>query len=335
MLEKVSTINYERCYPKRLKKFFQSNLNYKTYQDFVPYTQRAVLGNIPSEIINLFKTGERENKIKAFQELLAKTAETSRVSQESLKSKIYQTQEEKIEELVKRKTIVSKMHEVLTEGFKDLMPEGTQAEVEYIGYGGYKDVYRLGLKDKNGKKIMHDKALLVYKISNAILPRKSHGLYAEPNSWYYLQRNIGHSMDDTQFTKHYISDLKNGYSITEFIDDDIVKTTNEFDHNRTLGIILADTQNNPRKKKKVYDIGGLIRCQGVLKDRTSIKYFKKIANRHTKKEREEVANRLTEQAKNPKTPLRKNILEALDYYKGLPPWYFTRTSDNIPIRMIW
>ena len=312
MLGKIDVINYERCYPKRLKKYFQSKMNYKTYADFVPYTERATVGNIPKEIIRLFEPNERGTKIKAFQSALAETAQTCR-----------------------KENNTDKAREVLSAKLKEVIPEISQVEMEYIGYGGYKDVYRIGLKDTDGKKIMHDKALLVYKINNAVLPRKSHGLYAEPNSWYYLQKNMGHPMDSTQFTKHYISDMKNGYTVTEFIDNDITKTTDEFDHNRILGLILTDSQNNPRHNKKVYDIGGLLRISDTLEDITAIKYFKKIANRKTQKEREEVAARLTEKAKNPKTPLRDKIQEALDYYNGLPPWYWSRTSERIPIRMIW
>ena len=30
MLPKIDFTNYERCYPKRLKNFFHTNINYKT-----------------------------------------------------------------------------------------------------------------------------------------------------------------------------------------------------------------------------------------------------------------------------------------------------------------
>ena len=66
MLGKIDVINYERCYPKRLKKYFQSKMNYKTYADFVPYTEHATVGNIPKEIIRLFEQNERGTKIKLF-----------------------------------------------------------------------------------------------------------------------------------------------------------------------------------------------------------------------------------------------------------------------------
>lgn len=309
---KIDVTNYERCYPSRLKRYYQSNLNYKNYMDFVPYAKRAVIGNIPPEIINLFKPTERADKIKQFQSVLADTTQACRDNKE-----------------------ISEISEVLNSGLKEIMPQGTKSEIEYIGEGGYKKVYRLSLKDKNGEKITHDKALLVYAMNNGVYARKSHGVYAEPNSWFYLQKNIGHPMDNTQFTKHYISDMKNGYSLTEFIDEDIPKTSKDFEHNRILGLILTDRQNNPRKNKKVYDIGGMLRHSDALTDRLTLKYFKKIAVRNSQKEREMVLNQLKKKAENPKTPLRDKITAAIDYYNWLPAWYWNRTSETVPIRMIW
>ena len=38
---------------------------------------------------------------------------------------------------------------------------------------------------------------------------------------------------------------------------------------------------------------------------------------------------------NYKTPLREKMSNAIEYYKSLPDWYWTKTSENIPICMIW
>lgn len=312
MLGKINADNYERCYPSRLKKYFQSNLNYKTYENFVPNAKRAIIGNIPPEIINLFPQAEREGKIKLFQAALAQIIPACKAKKE-----------------------ISEINQIFLDGIKYIMPEGTQSEIKYIAQGGYKKVYKLSLSDKDGKKIMHDKALLVYEINNGVLPRKSHGVYAEPNSWYYLQKNIGCKIDKTQFIKHYMSDMENGYSLTEFVDEDIPKTTKEFEHNKILGLILTDRENNCRIHGKIYDIGGMVKIVNVPHDRLLLKYFKKIANRNTQKEREQVVAQLTEQAKNTKTPHRNKIIKALEYYNSLPPWYWVKTSETVPIRMIW
>ena len=88
------------------------------------------------------------------------------------------------------------------------MPANTTINMEYVARGAFKRVYRLSLTDNSGNKLMHDKALLIYDMDSNIHKGKNHGAYAEPNSWIYLQRNMGHKTDNTQFIKHYISDLK-------------------------------------------------------------------------------------------------------------------------------
>ena len=64
MLGKINLINYEKCYPSLLKKLFRADLNYLAYDKFIPQMKNAVVGNIPPEIICLFKTDKGE-KIKS------------------------------------------------------------------------------------------------------------------------------------------------------------------------------------------------------------------------------------------------------------------------------
>ena len=312
MLPKIDFTNYERCYPKRLKNFFRTNINYKTYPHFVEHTSCSTVGSIPHEIVKLFEGNNKSDKIKFFLSELGNTANKIRKG-------------EKIETT----------KQIFTENLKNIMPENTKIHLDYVGRGGYKSVYRFGISDKNGNKIMHDKALHIYDKNTSTYCDDTHGIYAEPNSWIYLQWNMGHKSDKTQFTKHYISDLRNGYSVTEFIDEEIPKTTKNFEHNRILGLILTDTFNNPRINDKIYDIGGLKKHSDFINDKLTLKYFKKIANRNSKEEREKVIRQLEQQIENPKTPLREKMSNAIEYYKSLPDWYWTKTSENIPICMIW
>ena len=50
MLNKVPKINYDACYPSRLKRIFRNDINYLTYEKFVPYSKNQTVGNIPIEI---------------------------------------------------------------------------------------------------------------------------------------------------------------------------------------------------------------------------------------------------------------------------------------------
>lgn len=55
MLNKVPNVNYEKCYPSRLKRIFRRDINYLTYKKFVPYTKNQIIGNIPIELLNYLK----------------------------------------------------------------------------------------------------------------------------------------------------------------------------------------------------------------------------------------------------------------------------------------
>ena len=78
MLPKINSQTYEQCYPKRLKKFFQKNLNYKFYSTFVSKMDNATVGSIPKEIVKLFDGKEKAEKIKLFQIVLGETADAIR-----------------------------------------------------------------------------------------------------------------------------------------------------------------------------------------------------------------------------------------------------------------
>ena len=49
-----------------------------------------------------------------------------------------------------------------------------------------------------------------------------------------------------------------------------------------------------------------------LTDKTVRKYFNKIVNRNTKKEKEDLINNLKKLISNPKTPLRNKIAQAIE-----------------------
>ena len=312
MLEKINIETSKKCYPKRLKRFFQNNLNYKTYSNFAPFTECTTVGSIPPEIVKLFEGKEKSSKIKTFLSALGKTSDA-----------------------IRKTTNPEQYKEILQDNFKGIMPTNTQINIDYVGRGAFKRVYRLGLRDNSGKKLMHDKAFLIYDTDSFMFKEKSHGVYAEPNSWIYLEKNIGHKTDNTQFIRHYISDLKNGYSLTEFVDKEITKTSKRFDYKKILGLILTDGQNNPQINQKIYDIGGLQRCRDFLTDKVSLKYFKKIANRKTEKEREKVVEELSKQIKNKKTPLRDKIETAVEFYKKLPKWYWLENQEGRKNHRVW
>ena len=309
--------NYEKCYPSRIKRYFRRNINYlpQTYDEIIPNMKNQIIGNLPSEIINLFGTDKKE-KIKAFQGILAQLAEHIRLTRDQMKSdKITSFKDFYSPEKIK--IYEQNISQLLNENLAPILGENYHAELKFANNGGFAELFRFSLKDKNGNKIMHDKAFKVFYniIEPLVMNKQMHNNFAEANFWTYISHIAGHKLDKTQFTRHYISDMKSGYYMTEFIDDDIHPTTSKLRLKR-LGIKFIDwNHNKPIGTKDFYDGGGFIKRPNFIDDSVVLRYFKKIMNRNTEKERLEVLTNLEKMTENPKTPHREKIQKAIELYK--------------------
>lgn len=314
MLGKIKFENYEKCYPKRLRRFFRKSINYKTYDDFIPQMESAKVGNIPAEIINLFKT-EKKEKIRIFQEALSEVARYIRENRKFIENE--KLNEPKRFDERKVKIFENYISNLFNEKIKSVMPDNEYAELKFAGSGGYALLFKMSVFDNKSQKIMHDKAFKVFYSLTNQLPFNSpyHNNYAEANIWTFLKFAAGHKLDKTQFTKHYISDMKSGYYMTEFIDKDIPKTTERINYINILKINYNDFSHNKPIQDKIYDAGGFVKLKNFIDDKVVRRYYKKIRNRNTKQEQEQVAENLKAIVQNPKTPHRDKIIKALEIYE--------------------
>lgn len=310
--------NYEKCYPKRLKKFFQSNINYNTYDRFIPQMQRAVVGNIPPELIRLFPKETRGGDIKNFQNSLSDITKYIRATY----TKMVHDRDFTFLDPVTygpskaMKNWVKDVNTTFNAILRRFSKTPLTGELEYIDSGVAGKVFRMSIFDKDGKKVMHDKALKVFHQIKFTVPEANgiHGNYAEANTWTYLKHNTGHNLDKTQFTKHYISDLHNGYTLTEFIDHDIHKATAGVDFQRLFHIKYKDAGNNRPYLNKIYDIGGFDKLEGFTDDKVVLRFFKKLFFK-SPKELPQMLSKLEALVQNPKTPHRDKIQQAIDLFK--------------------
>ena len=107
--------------------------------------------------------------------------------------------------------------------------------------------------------------------------------------------------------------MKSGYTLTEFIDNDIIKTTAPLDLN-----ILQLKYNDPGNtliNDKLYDGGGFVKCSDFIGDKMVLRYFKKLWFRNSEKELNKVIKDFKEKIANPKTPHRDKIQKALELFK--------------------
>ncbi len=319
MLGRINLLNYEKCYPSRLKKFFRADINYHTYDQFIPNMKNTVVGNIPPEIIALFKDNKGK-QIKAFQNALSDTAKYLRGCYKSAKEQnlISHDFNDLCEDLSLFENSVSS---IVTRRLEGILPDGLSAELKYIGRGVWGNVFKFSIKNKHGEKIMHDKALKVYHDPKCKIKGISHiqNNYAEANFWTFIKYAAGHKLDKTQFTKHYISDVKSGYALTEFIDSGIEQTKSPIDFENIFGITYMDVFNDPINNK-LYDAGGFVKdnrlsTSGFIDDKIVRRYFKKLLFRNSEKELNKVINDLENKIANPKTPHRDKIQRALELFK--------------------
>lgn len=309
-------INYERCYPSRLKKYFRRDINYEFYDEIIPHVKQQTIGNIPPEITDIFPKSKRGEKIKAFQQVLGDMANFIRATRNQMKSgacKSYEDFHSPLKVTIYEYIITNLINKKL----EPILGKNYYTELKFAGNGGFAEVFRLSVYDLHKNKIMHDKALKVfYNIVEPLDYYKSfHNNFAEANFWSYISYNAGHKLDKTQFTRHYISDMKSGYYLTEFIDKDTKATTSYLDLKK-FGIWFDDRINNrPIKDKEFYDGGGFEKLYNFIDDKVVLRYYKKIINRNTEKERLEVLANQERLAENPKTPHRDKIKSANELYK--------------------
>lgn len=319
MLPKISATNYERCYPKRLKRIFRSNLNMHSYNRFIPKMQRAVVGNVPVEIIKYFPKETRGQNIKSFQALLSDTAvylrETaSRMGHNydfTLFDENYQLTDYAIE-LAQgaSQRFNSRLAEILG-------GEHLTANFKFAGEGDFADIFKLSIRGADGQKVMHDKAFKVYRKVNETNPCYStmHNTCAEANLWEFVKYFAGHKLDNTQYTKHYISDLHSGYCMTEFIDEKIPKTTSPLNILRDFGLNEPeDFKLNSPIMHKIFDGGGYKKNEFFSSDKIVIR-IRKILNRSKSTILSDMLDKYEALAQNPKTPHRDKIQKAIELFK--------------------
>lgn len=315
MLNKVPNVNYEKCYPSRLKRIFRRDINYLTYKKFVPYSKNQTVGNIPIEIIRLFKD-DKCNKIKRFQQGMANIANYLRgcylgAKKENIISYGFSDLDDKDLKIFERQITL-----FANKQFKNVLPKDISVNLKYKGKGAWGNVFKFSMFDNSGNKIMSDKALKVYHKTFGGIPCLSHmhGSCAEANFWTFMKFFAGHDLDKTQFTKHYISDLKNGYALTEFIDSKSLKNIFPLDLSNLFRLKYSDIMNTPMSGK-FYDAGGFVKAFNFISDKVTFKYFKKLMNR-SPKELIPFMQRLQECVKNPKTPHRDKIQKAIELFKN-------------------
>lgn len=305
-----------KCVPSRLKRFFRSDINYKNSDEFIQQARGKILGNLPQEIINLFPSNKGEN-IKQFLDILGQTAVLMRAEHNKLKYHnviCYDLNELDKQDLRKIEKNISDFFNIRAQ---KILPDGVSVAFAYAGRGVWANAFRFSLQDKSGNKLMHDKSLKVFFNHKCPIDtlKDTHNLYAEANFWEFIKHAAGHKLDKTQLTRHYISDLKGGYIMTEFCDEKISKTTVPLLLEKIFKLKTFDNINNNYPLfGKLYDAGGYRKIKGFINDKVTLRYYKQLQNRNSTAELKNLIAKLEGLVENPKTPHRDKIKAALNLF---------------------
>lgn len=316
MLLKISTLktNYEKCAPSRLKRMFQADINYNSYDEFVPAAKNQIVGNLPPEMLKYIIENFPEQKaamIKKFHKGLGITAMFMRSNWRKMQ------REQKIsrflDELPQKDLdiLLTQMRNILKSNINNMLPLNSSIQFNLAGSGAMGHVFQLSIKDAAGKKLMPDAAMKIFHNVKNDIVSQMHGNYAEANISMFLKNALGHNMAKSQFSAHYMSDLKAGYSLSEFIHRDGDYPLRFRDYTRMFGINSMDAVKN-FIGGRIFDMGGFQKLWNFTSDKVTRRYYKKLMNHP------ELAPQLLERyqrlAENPKTPHREKILDAIDLY---------------------
>ncbi len=208
-----------------------------------------IAGRLPSFIFEKLPKENREAAIRDFYSVFDRISEELRnfdeskaVKLEEIRKRRYNYNKELLETLIRKYKLAGILDDV---------------DIEYIDKGGKGAGYRIiGLR---GHDIDEDE--LVMKNYHMIegkdwQPYKSHGNYAEQNSAVYWMNNVGF---DTQRGKFFWGNLKQGYMIVKYIDED-VRNPRRIVSPYTYGLKCTDedivTKHNVCKMYS-YDWGGV------------------------------------------------------------------------------
>lgn len=226
-----------------------------------------VVGQLPRFIMDRLPKENREAAIKEIYDVFAQVTERLR--------NYDQTKVQSIAELMHRRDdkSVKMLEDVLTK--YNIISKWDDFDLEYLGKGGKGAVYKLvGLRDLTSP----DEDELVIKVFHQVKGDdwqlfKSHGCYAEINSAAYWMNNVGY---DTNRGKFFFADLKSGFIVNKYIDEDVRIPHRIVDVYR-LGLKVTD--EDAAKKHNVckgysYDWGGL---RVVNRIKNGDKYARKMS----------------------------------------------------------
>ena len=142
-----------------------------------------------------------------------------------------------------------------------------------------------------------------------------HGILAEANSFYYLQKANGKNFKNSNLAQFYIFDTKNKYTISDYIDKQN-SNIQPFNFAKT-GTIHTDWKDRNIINGVCVDMGGIELVTPELSDPVIRRIVHKIYSQKNDKIRQQIIKKYENILLQNKVPDRHKIQKALEIYYSL------------------
>lgn len=155
--------------------------------------------------------------------------------------------------------------------------------------------------------------LSMYKdeAAHALKSATEHGAAPEANSFYYVLKNNGQTLKNSDMLKFDLYDIKNAYSLSSFRSESAPNPAREVNL-KSIGVVHTDKKPRNIINGVCIDMGGIELKQSALTDPVIRRIYKKLKALKNP----ELIEKYKKTLQNPKTPHREKIKQAIEIYSS-------------------
>lgn len=143
--------------------------------------------------------------------------------------------------------------------------------------------------------------------------KRMHGAAAEANSFYYLLKAYGLNLRGTDFVKFDMFDIRNGFSIGDYIDNNSFPVKKKINLKK-LGLLHTDLKPRNIVSDVCVDIGGLKSVNEELTDGYIRKIYKELVSQTDKQKLDKLIKYYQNLLLQNRVPDKQKIQRALDLF---------------------
>lgn len=179
------------------------------------------------------------------------------------------------------------------------------------------DYFKSNALTESSSQVYAQTMLSIYKdeAAHALKSATEHGAAPEANSFYYVLKNNGQSLKNSDMLKFDLYDIKNSYSLSSFRSKSAPMPAREVNLS-SIGVVHTDKKPRNIINGVCIDMGGIELNQPALTDPVTRRVYKKLKALKNPKLIEKEIEEYKKTLQNPKTPHREKIKQAIEIYSN-------------------